>query len=91
MQWISSVSLVLELAYHGNENVLKKCPSNETNATDNALFCPHLLENGIWGPFPAPLKPRVPTQDAFCIPISTMYYRTSTYQKYVVKIKKVSP
>ena len=52
-----SVSLNVQLAYHGNENVLKKCPSNETNATDDAFFLP---ENGIWGHFPAPLKPRVP-------------------------------
>ena len=38
MQRISSVSLVLELAYHGNENVLKNCPNNETNAIGDAFF-----------------------------------------------------
>ena len=38
VQWISSVSLVLELAYHGNKNVFKNCPSNETNATGDAFF-----------------------------------------------------
>ena len=45
-----SVSLNVQLAYHGNENVLKKCPSNETNATDDAFFYLKMAFGAIFQP-----------------------------------------
>ena len=45
-----SVSLNVQLAYHGNENILKKRPSNETNATDDAFFYLKMAFGSIFQP-----------------------------------------